>query len=203
MTRYQVLIGAACIGVLAAVPAAAQEELEKGPGVVLSVGGGGSSPLTELDEPGEVDFQTGYSVGGSLAYQFNRHVALRGNFAFARSEGRDTTSNTISPIRGTTFNRFLYDADVQVRFPFASGATPYVFAGGGAVTISPDSTPDQPSFTKGAGKVGVGFSYQIPRSNVGLYIEGAGWIYNWDRYGYDKTQFDTTWSGGISYRFGI
>ena len=52
--------------------------------------------------------------------------------------------------------------------------------------------PDQDSFTEGAGKFGVGFSYQIPRSKVRLYIEGAGWVYKWDRYGFDKTQFDTT-----------
>jgi hypothetical protein len=200
MTRYQILAGAGLICLLAGVPAGAQEEELQRPGVVFSVGGGGFSPLTELDEPGDVDFKTGYTLAGSLAYQFNRHVALRGNFAFARSEGRDT-SEGISPIRGEKFNRFLYDADIQFGFPFSSGVKPYFFVGGGAITVDPDTTPDRDTFTRGAGKAGVGLSYQIPRSHVGLYVEGAGWVYKWDRYGFDKTQFDTTWIGGISYRF--
>ena len=164
--------------------------------------GGGFSPLTHLDELGSTDFKTGYNVGGGVAYQVNRYVAVRGNFTFARAEARYAGAGTINDIAGTKFNRFLYDADVQLRYPLKGGAAPYVFVGGGAVTVKQDVTPEQPSFTKGAGKVGVGLSYLIPRSNVGLYVEGAGWLYTWDRNGFDKTQFDTTWSGGISYRFG-
>jgi hypothetical protein len=201
MTRYQILAGAALVTLLAGPPASAQEEgQQRGPGVVFSVGGGGFSPLTELDDAGTADFETGYRVGASLAYEFNQYVALRGNFTFARSKGRDESSG-ISPIRGENFNRFLYDADIQLGYPFASGAKPYVFVGGGAVTVDPDSTPNQDTFTMGAGKFGVGFSYQIPGSKVRLYVEGAGWVYKWDRYGFDKTQLDTTWGGGISYRF--
>lgn len=202
MSMNQVLAVAGLLGLVAAGPAAAQEHGQDGPAVVLSVQGGGFSPLTHLDEPGDVDFKTGFNVGGGLTYQFNRHVALRGNFTFARAEGRDL-SGGLTSIGGRKFNRYLYDADVQLRAPLASGATPYVFVGGGAVTINPDVTPDEPSFTKGAGKFGVGLSYLIPRSNLGLYVEGTGWVYKWDRYGFDRTQFDTTWSGGISYRFGL
>ncbi len=200
MSRNQLFAFAGLIGLVAASPAAAQEQGQDGQALVLSVQGGGFSPLAHLDEPGNVDFKTGFNVGGGLAYQFDKHVALRGNFTFARAEGRDL-SGGLTSIGGTKFNRFLYDADVQLRYPLSGGATPYLFVGGGAVTIKPDVTPDQPSFTKGAGKVGVGLNYQIPRSNLGLYVEGTGWLYKWDRYGFDKTQFDTTWSGGISYRF--
>ena len=200
MSRNQLFAFAGLIGLLAARPAAAQEQGQDGQALVLSVQGGGFSPLAHLDKPGNVDFKTGYNVGGGLAYQFNRHVALRGNFTFARAEGRDI-SGGLTNIGGTKFNRFLYDADVQLRAPLPGGATPYLFVGGGGVTIKPDVTPSQASFTKGAGKVGVGINYQIPRSNLGLYVEGTGWLYKWDRYGFDMTQFDTTWSGGLSYRF--
>ena len=200
MSRNQLFAFAGLIGLLAARPAAAQEQGQDGQALVLSVQGGGFSPLAHLDQPGNVDFKTGYNVGGGLAYQFNRHVALRGNFTFARAEGRDI-SGGLTSIGGTKFNRFLYDADVQLRAPLSGGATPYLFVGGGGVTIKPDVTPSQASFTKGAGKVGVGINYQIPRSNLGLYVEGTGWLYKWDRYGFDMTQFDTTWSGGLSYRF--
>jgi hypothetical protein len=30
-----------------------------------------------------------------------------------------------------------------------------------------------------------------------LYVEGAGWVYKWDRYGFDKTQLDTTGAEGF------
>ena len=199
MSGHRILAVAGLFALVAAAPAVAQEQ--EGQAVILHAQGGGFSPLTHLDEAGNVDFKTGFNVGGGLAYQFNKHVALRGNFTYARAEGRDLT--TLTSIGGTKFNRYLYDADVQLRYPLSGGATPYVFVGGGGVTIKPDVTPDQPSFTKGAGKVGAGLSYQIPRSNLGLYVEGTGWLYKWDRNGFDKTQFDTTWSGGISYRFGL
>src|SRR5207245_9978415 len=99
MSRFQLLSSAAVLAVLAA-PAVAQDESQNGPAVVLSVNGGGFSPLAHLDEPGLVDFKTGFNVGGGLGYQFNRYVALRGNFTFARAEGRDTSA-VLSPIPGT------------------------------------------------------------------------------------------------------
>jgi len=200
MSGHRALAVAGLFAVLTTSPAFAQEG--EGRGVVVFAQGGGFSPLTHLDELGSTDFKTGYNVGGGVAYQVNRYVAVRGNFTFARAEARYAGAGTINDIAGTKFNRFLYDADVQLRYPLQGGAAPYVFVGGGAVTVKQDVTPEQPSFTKGAGKVGVGLSYRIPRSNVGLYVEGAGWLYKWDRNGFDKTQFDTTWSGGISYRFG-
>ncbi len=200
MSGHRALAVAGLFAVLTTSPAFAQEG--EGRGVVVFAQGGGFSPLTHLDELGSTDFKTGYNVGGGVAYQVNRYVAVRGNFTFARAEARYAGAGTINDIAGTKFNRFLYDADVQLRYPLKGGAAPYVFVGGGAVTVKQDVTPEQPSFTKGAGKVGVGLSYRIPRSNVGLYVEGAGWLYKWDRNGFDKTQFDTTWSGGISYRFG-
>jgi hypothetical protein len=36
---------------------------------------------------------------------------------------------------------------------------------------------------------------------MGIFVEVTGWFYNWDRMGFVKRQFDTTWNGGISYRF--
>jgi hypothetical protein len=90
---------------------------------------------------------------------------------------------------------------VQVRHPFHSGVAPYVFAGGGAVSTRQHDTGNDESFTKGAGKFGLGLNYQIPRSHVGLYAEGASWVYKWQQYGFDKTQFDVSWSGGFSYAF--
>ncbi len=167
--------------------------------VVLYAAAGGFSTLAHLDEPDATNFRTGFNVGAGVGYEFNNYVTLRGNFTFARAKAQSTSGAPLS-IVGTEFNRFLYDGDLQLRYPFKGGVAPYIFAGGGAVDVKPDITPAQPSFTKGAGKFGVGISYQIPRSSVGVYVEGTTWVYKWDRYGFDKTQFDTTWSAGITYR---
>jgi hypothetical protein len=56
------------------------------------------------------------------------------------------------------------------------------------------------SFTKPAGRLGLGFEYRLPR-RFGLHAEATGWVYDWDRYGLNRTQFDTHWSAGLTYRF--
>lgn len=201
MAQYKLLTLAGLLALFAADPTIAQGQGNRA--VVFSAQGGGFNPLTNLEEADNVDFKTGFNIGGGIAYQFNRYLAARGNFTFARAEAQDKGIVTAGSVGGTKFNRFFYGADLQLRYPLRGGATPYAFVGGGGVTVEQDVTPDQPSFTKGAGKVGVGLSYPIPRSNVGLYAEGTGWIYKWDRNGFDKTQFDTTWSSGIAYHFGI
>lgn len=199
------LAAAAVSLTLAAWPSNARADdalsAEDQPAVLLSINGGAYSPLTHLDEAADVDFQTSYSLGAGGAYRLNRYVALRGNFAFVRAEARDRNTRALTAIAGDRFNRYLYDADVQLRYPLQGGATPYAFVGGGAVTVERDLSGANTRFTKGAGKVGVGLSYQLPRSDFGVYVEGTGWLYKWDRYGFDKTQFDTTVVGGFSYRF--
>jgi hypothetical protein len=193
--RLVVAAFALAIASTASVRAADNEDR----GIVIYGSGGGFSPLANLDEVGTTDFKTGYNVGGGLGYQINKYVAVRGNFTFARAEGRAALAT--SPIGGSEFNRFFYDGDVQVGYPLDGGVRPYLFVGGGAVTIDRDPSSSDGRFTRGAGKAGVGISYDIPRSNVGVYAQGTGWLYKWDRFGFDRTQLDTTWSGGLSYRF--
>ena len=187
-----VIAAAALIPLYSATPLAAQDHA-----VVISAHGGGYTPLTDLNNAGTADFETGFDVGGGVGIQVHRYVTIRGDFTFARSEGRGS-----SGVAGVDFNKFFYGGDVQLRYPFASGVAPYVFAGGGAVTIDPQGGTGS-SFTKGAGRFGAGVSYSIPRSNFGLFAEGTGWVYKFDQSGFDKTQVDVTYSGGISYRFGF
>jgi hypothetical protein len=200
-SRHFFASGAALLALIAAPQLRAQDNNSDGPAIVVYGAGGGFSSLAHLDATETTNFKTGFNVGGGVGYQFSKYVALRGNFTFARAEAQSDLS-TIA-ITGTKFNRFLYDADLQFRYPLQGGVAPYVFVGGGAITVKHDVTPDEPNFTKGAGKFGLGLAYQIPRSNVGLYAEGTTWVYKWDHYGFNKTQFDTTWSGGLSYRFGL
>ncbi len=185
---------------VAAPPSARAEEVRSdGRAVVVYGAGGGFNSFAHLDAAETTNFKTGFNVGAGAGYQFNRYVALRGNFTFARAEAQSDL-RSIS-IAGTKFNRLLYDADVQLRVPVGGGVAPYVFAGGGAITVKHDVTPEDPDFTKGAGKFGVGVQYLIPGSKVGIHAEATTWVYKWDRYGFDRTQYDTTWSGGLSYRF--
>jgi opacity protein-like surface antigen len=126
-------------------------------------------------------------------------VALRGDFTFARNE---LQLNEVAT--GSDLNRFFYDASVQLQYPTTSGLTPYIFAGAGAVTLHPVGTTDIDK-TKAAGTAGLGVNYAIPGSNLGILVEGKGWVYDLSELGgsfnsYDKTQFDVTWSAGFSYR---
>jgi hypothetical protein len=175
--------------------AAAQEK-----GVGISVRGGGFNALTNLNEAGTADFkQAGYNVGGALGVDLHKYVSLRGDFTFARNELQLNDAET-----GSELSRLFYDAAVQLQYPGASGWTPYVFVGAGAVTLHPVGTTDHDK-TKAAGTAGLGVNYAIPGSNLGIVVEGKGWLYEFSELGgnlasYDRTQFDVTWSAGLSYR---
>jgi hypothetical protein len=208
--RHRVIRGLAAVAVaccLAVWPARAQAQngngREDGRALVVSLYGGQYGPLTHLDDDAWVEFKTGINVGGGLAYRVNRHVALRANYTFVRAELRDVRSEARTALAGDTFNRHLIDGDLQLRYPLQFGVTPFAFLGGGVVTVGRAPERDPSRFTKPAARIGGGLSYGLPHSDLSLYVQGAGWIYKWDRYGFDSVQFDTTLSGGISYRFGL
>lgn len=161
---------------------------------------GAFGPLTHLDYNDDVQFKIGFSAGGGAAYRIDRHLAVRSTLTFIRAE-LDDTGFVRSPLAGGKYNRYVFDADLQFRYPIRDGMTPYVFLGGGTLTVQRDTVRERASFTKGALKVGGGMSYQVPHTDVGLYLQGTGWIYEWDRYGFDGMQFDTTLTAGIAYRF--
>jgi hypothetical protein len=188
---------ALALGVVFAQPASAQQRA-----VGITIRSGGFNALTSLNEPGTADFkQVGYILGSTLGVDLNRLVALRGDFTFARNELELNDAAT-----GSNLNRFFYDAAVQVQYPSTSGWTPYAFVGGGAVTLDPAGSDN--SETKAAGTGGVGLTYAIPGTNLGIGVEGKGWLYefselNGNLAGFDKTQFEITWSAGLSYRIPI
>ncbi len=186
------------LGLAVASPAVAQQK-----SVSLAVAGGGFNGVTNLNDPGTADFQdTGYSLGATVGVDLSRYVALRGDFTFARNQLRLNDANT-----GSHLNRFFYGAALQVQYPGEQGWTPYAFVGGGAVTLDPADGPED-SHTKGAGLAGVGLSYTIPGTNFGIGVEGQGWLYGFSKLdgnlaGYDKRQFEVTWSAKASYHIPI
>ena len=122
------------------------------------------------------------------------------DFTFGRNELRNNALAT-----GDKLNRFFYDAAVQLQYPTAVGITPYVFAGGGGVTIHEVGTSGQDK-TKGTGTFGLGLNYTVPGAGLGLFAEGKGWLYQVSNLNgalspFDKTQVEIGWSGGVSYRF--
>lgn len=88
----------------------------------------------------------------------------------------------------------------MLRYPLAVGAgtfIPYVLGGAGAVSLhqlDSDST-----WTRFAGNVGAGIEYRFSR--IGVRAEARDYVYTFDRYGYDKTQHDIAWQGGVTLSF--
>ena len=195
--RKQVL-GALVLAAAVIQPLGAQDRA-----VGLAVRGGGFNALTDLNEAGTADFkQVGYNIGGTLGVDVHKYVGLRGDFTFARNELRLNHLET-----GSELNRFFYDAALQLQYPTASGWMPYAFVGGGAVTLDPVGTTEGDK-TKAAGTVGLGLNYTFPGSNLGITAESKGWLYelselNGNLSPFDRTQFEVTWSAGLSYRLPI
>jgi hypothetical protein len=189
------------LGALVIALGAGQSAVAQDHAVRVFARGGGYNALTDLNDAGTSDFKkVGYSLGGGVGVQANRYLTLRGDFNFGRNELRTNAVAT-----GVRTNRFFYDAAVQLQYPTASGLEPYLFAGGGAVTVHQVGTSGQ-NTTKPAGTFGVGLNYQIPRTNFGVFAEGKSWLYQLDNMsgalaGFDKTQYEVAWTGGISYRF--
>ena len=105
----------------------------------LYVHGGGYSPTQDVDPGGLADFDTGFNLGGGVGVVLSRYVGVRGGFTYGRNKARDGRPNGSGLIggalNGQDFNRFFYGGDVQFRLPVGDHFVPYVFGGGGAVTI--------------------------------------------------------------------
>ncbi len=190
-------IGAATVvALLAPFPALAQERA-----VVFTARGGGFSALNNLNDAGTADFKTGFDVGGGVGVQVNKYVVVESDLTWGQHEYRTNSVDS-----GIKVNQFFYGGGVKLQYPTASGVTPYVLGGGGAVTFHQRGTSGVDK-TKGFGRFGGGLSYQIPRSNWALYAQGDAFVYKISNFGggtvltpYNKTQADIVYSGGVSYR---
>ncbi len=156
---------------------------------------GGLSGAANLSPTGTPDWRLGWigSVDGTV--WLRDKVGIRASGSWAQDSIRGATFTG----RGK-FNKFTYDADVVLRYPIQAGSatfTPYVLGGAGAISVhqlASDST-----WSKFAGNFGVGLEYRFGR--VGVRAEGRDFIYTFDRYGFDKTQHDIAWQGGLTLSF--
>ncbi len=162
--------------------------------VVVFAHGGGYSSTSDLNNSGTADFDLGFQVGGGIGWNFSKNVGVRGDFTFARSDFDDDAG---LGLQGAEINRYYYGADVQIRLPLRS-FVPYVFGGAGGVTLDPQDTSSLDSFTRLAGRFGLGLSYRIANSRLSIFSQGTGWVYDFDGGTLDGTQFDVGWVGGLT-----
>lgn len=189
---------AAALALLLPALISAQSPSDSGrPSLVFFANGGGYSPATDLNSSGTASLKTGWAAGGGAGIQLNRYVAVRAGLDYARSKGDDGSI----AFAGQTIRHWFYGADLQLRYPSSSGLAPYLLAGAGAVTINGKNTPTlDDTFTKFAGKGGLGVEYNLP-SGFGMFVQGTSYIYKFDRAGFDKTQVDLLWNAGLTYRY--
>ena len=163
----------------------------------LTLGGafGGLSGAANLNAGGNADWRLGWIGSIDGTYWLHRNVGVRASGSWAQ----DSLRGASLAGRGK-FNKFAYDADVVLRYPIAAGSAavvPYLLGGVGAVSVhqlASDST-----WSKFAGNFGAGLEYSFGR--WGVRAEGRDYVYTFDRYGFDKTQHDIAWQGGITLSF--
>jgi len=197
MSFARKLLSTLALTAILATPALAQDH-----SLTLFGRSGGFNSLTNLNNAGTMDFkQVGYTVGGGAAAEVQRYVSIRGDFTYARNPFRVNQINHTGP----DVARYFYDAAIQLQYPTSVGLEPYLFVGGGAVTIRQVGVSGQDK-TKGTGTAGLGLNYTIPRIGLGFFAEGKSWLYNPTDLtgilaGIDKLQYEISWTGGASYRF--
>ncbi len=185
------------LAAIAITPAAlhAQNSSPLADRVTVSAAFGGLSGAANLNDAGTADWRLGWAGSLDASYWILPRVALRVGGTWAQDSLR---SGAIAG-RGK-FNKFAYDADIVLRYPLTTGAstvTPYILGGAGAISVhqlASDST-----WTKFAGNFGGGIEYRFGR--LGVRAEGRDYVYKFDRYGFDKTQHDIAWQGGVTVSF--
>jgi len=156
---------------------------------------GGLSGAANLNPAGTADWRLGWvgSLDGTV--WLHRNVGIRASGSWAQ----DSIRGAALTGRGR-FNKFNYNADLVLRYPMEAGSatfTPYLLGGAGAISVHQLAASD--TWTKFAGNFGAGLEYRF--GAVGLRAEGRDYVYKFDRYGFNKTQHDIAWQGGLTLTF--
>jgi hypothetical protein len=186
------LAGSVLVLAVAAVPLAAQQR-----DLIVSVYGGGADHLADFQSNPSVWLMPGHNFGGSIGLQLNKHVAVRGDFTYARNPSR---GNAL--FAGSDIIHYYYGVQVEGRYPLGSFA-PFAFIGAGGVSVDQDGVDQFEPFTKPAAMLGGGISYAIPGTPLEAFGQVKGISYKWDRAGFNRQLFDVTYSLGASYRIPV
>lgn len=195
MQKRSLFLAVALVAALAPRALHAQSPNPRADRFTVAAAFGGHSGAADVNPTGTASWNLGWagSIDGNYWIQPKVGVRVGGTWAQDSLDGAALTG------RGK-FNKFAYDANVVLRYPLAAGAgtfIPYVLGGAGAVSLhqlGSDST-----WTKFAGNFGAGMEYRFSR--IGVRAEARDYVYKFDRYGYDKTQHDLAWQGGVTLSF--
>lgn len=164
--------------------------------VSLSVYGGGFSPADNLG-PG-ADFNSSGTVGASATLWVHKYVGLRGSVLWAQTDV-DGVSGT--RLAGEDPDVWAYGGDVLVRLPFQvrnglDSWFPYLVGGAGGKTYDFDRMDSETDFV---GSFGGGVEYRFRR--WGIQAEVRDLVSKFERFGFDKTQHDIVYTGGMTLSF--
>lgn len=113
--------------------------------------------------------------GGQLGVGITPNLSLVGNVAYGTSKWQ-VRAPIVGGISLGDAKVLLYDAGLQLKLPVgASGLTPLVQVGAGAMRLSVDNSLVKTTGTSFAGNAGVGFDYQVGRA-VGLKLMATDYI---------------------------
>lgn len=176
--------------------AAQQREL------IFTLYGGGADHLADLAKSPPAWFMPGYAVGASVGWQLNGSFAVHGDFMYTRNpvERRTTPGTVNATFSGADVNRFYYGVHAEFRSDIGTGVVPYVFAGGGAVTIDQLGIDQFRPTTRPAAMFGGGLFYNIKPTAFDFVGEIKGLTYRWNMAGFNRTMVDVTYTAGVSYR---
>ncbi|HXV85761.1 MAG TPA: hypothetical protein VD793_03630 [Gemmatimonadales bacterium] len=164
------------------------------PSVSLYGFGGAYSALSDLTAAGvsSVNFKAGWNAGLGIGLSLNRFLGLRGDLALVQSRRQGSGTNT-------DWRKLFTGADLVLRLPLGSLA-PYVFAGGGVVTLDEEGTGTPISSRRG-GRGGAGI--QVSAGKLAVFGQAAGWFYKWDALkfpAFTEQQFDLLYGVGVRVR---
>lgn len=177
-------------------PLSAQEPAS---GARVFVSAGFINSPTEFDVARAVEYSSGLRVGGGAALQLYDQLAVRADFSTTFGSGTDRTGGINEAVE---LDRSYAWLGMEFQFRPDEAMTPYLHGGGGIIVVDRNgATATSYNFdvTEFTGVVGGGVQYTLP-SNFQVLVEATGWIYN--RAADDSSQFDTSVSVGVGYRFG-
>jgi len=153
---------------------------------------GGLSGAANLNPTGTANWRLGWVASLDATYWVHQNVGVRASGSWAQ----DSLDGATLGGRGK-FNKFAYSGDLVLRYPNSSSVTPYAVAGAGAVSLH--QLGSSSTFTKFAGDFGAGLEYRAGR--WGIRAEGRDIVYKFDQFGFNRTQHDIAWQGGVTVAF--